>query len=96
MQEILYANDILLIAKSMAELQEKFYGLKSALKCKGLNVNLMKTKAMVSKIGQVTGRPSSKKDLCGICGRKTMLMAELCEINGHEVDKRSNADVGLE
>ena len=39
----------------------------------------MKTKVMVSKIGQVTVRPSSKKDLCGICGRKTMSYAVLCK-----------------
>ena len=52
----------------MAELQEKFYGLKSALDSKGLKVNLMKTKVMVSKIGQVTVKSSSKKDPCNICG----------------------------
>ena len=40
---------------------------------------LTKTKVMVSKIGQVIVRPSSKKDPCGICGRKTMLDAVLCE-----------------
>ena len=39
----------------------------------------MKTKVMVSKIGQINIRPSSKKDLCGICGRKTMANAVLCK-----------------
>ena len=72
LQEILYMEDIDLIADSMAELQEKIYGWKSALESKGLKVNLMKTKVMVSKIEQVTVKPSSKKDRCGICGRKTM------------------------
>ena len=42
-------------------------------------MNLMKTKVMVSNIGQVTVIPSSKKDQCGICGRKAMLNATLCE-----------------
>ena len=37
-----------MLAESMAELQEKFYGWKSALESKGLNVNLVKTKVMVS------------------------------------------------
>ena len=40
-------------------------------------MNLVKTKVMVSKIGQITVKPSSKKDLCGICGRKTMANAVL-------------------
>ena len=68
LQEILYVDDIVTIAESMAELQGKFHGWKSALDSKGLKVNLMKTKVMVSKIGQVTVKPSRKKDLCGICG----------------------------
>ena len=45
----------------MAELLEKTYGWKNALERNGLIVNLMKTKVMVSKIGQVTVKPSSKK-----------------------------------
>ena len=43
----------------------------------------MKTKAMESKIWQVTARPSSVKDPCGICGRKTMLDAALCKSCGN-------------
>ena len=55
-------DDIVLIVESMAELQEKFYGWKSALDSKGLKVYLMKTRVMVSKIGQVIVKPYSKKD----------------------------------
>ena len=79
LQEILYADDIVLIAVSIAELQEKFYGWKSALENKGLKVNLMKSNVVVSKIELVTVKPSSTKDPCGICGRKTMLSAVLCK-----------------
>ena len=46
-------------------------------------MTLMKIKVMVSKIGQVTVKPSSKKDPCGICGRKTMLNAVLCKSCGN-------------
>ena len=53
LQEILYADDIVLIAESMAELQETSYGWKSALESIDLKVNLMKTKVMVSKMWQV-------------------------------------------
>ena len=42
LQEILYADDIVLIAESKAEQQGKIYGWKSALEIKGLKVNLMK------------------------------------------------------
>ena len=48
-----------------------------------MKVNLMKTKVMVSKIGQVTVKRSSKKDPCGICGRKTMLNAVICKSCGN-------------
>ena len=33
-------------------------------------VNLEKAKVMVSKIGQISIKPSSKKDQCSICGKK--------------------------
>ena len=46
LQEILYTDDIILIAESMAEPQETFYGWKSALESEGLKVNLMKTKVI--------------------------------------------------
>ena len=78
LQEKLYADDIVLIAENMAELHEKFYGWKSPLESKDLKVNLMRINVMVSKIGQVTEKPSNNNDPCGICGRKTMLNAVLC------------------
>ena len=50
LQEILYADDMVLIAESMADLQETFYGWIGALESICVKVNLMKTKVMVSKI----------------------------------------------
>ena len=52
---------------------------------KSLKVNMMKTKVMVSKIVQVTVKPSSKKDLCGI---KTMLNAVLYKSCGNLIHRR--------
>ena len=72
----------------MAELQEKIYGWKSALDSQGIKMNLMKTKVMVSKIGQITVKLSSKKDPCGIRGRKTMLNAVLCKSCGNRIHER--------
>ena len=51
-------------------------------------MNLMKTKVVVSEIWQVTVKPSSKKDLYGICGRKTMLNAVLCNSSGNWIHGR--------
>ena len=42
-------------------------------------VNLVKTKVMMSNIGQVTVRSSSNKDPCGMCWRRTMVDAVLCK-----------------
>ena len=86
--EILYAHDIVLMAESMAEQQEKIYGWKSALESNGLKVNLMKTRVMMSEIWQVTVIPSSKKDPCGIYCRKTMLKAVLCRYCGNLIHGR--------
>ena len=68
LQEVLHVDDLVLIAETMAELQKIFHSWKDALENKGLKVNLMKTKVMVTKTGQINVRPSSKKGLCGICG----------------------------
>ena len=51
-------------------------------------MNLMKTKVMESKIGQVSVKPFSKKDPCGICGRKTLLNAVLCKSCGNWIHGR--------
>ena len=59
LQEILYADGLLLIAETMAELQKIFYTWKCAHKSKRQKVNLVKTKVMVSKIGQITVKRSS-------------------------------------
>ena len=87
-KEILFADDVVLMAERMAELQEEHFGWKSALESNGLKVNQMKTKEMVSKIGQVTVRPSSKNDPCGICGRKTMFDTVLCKSCRNCIDGR--------
>ena len=58
----------------MMEQQETFYNWKSALQSKGLKVNLVKTKIIVSKIWHITVKPSSKNVPCGICGRKQLKM----------------------
>jgi hypothetical protein len=48
LSEILYADDLVLMADSMEELQLKFDRWKSVIERKGLKVNMGKTKVMVS------------------------------------------------
>ena len=48
MNEILYADDLVLINESTENLKEKFLKWKEAVESKGLKKNLKKTKVMVS------------------------------------------------
>ena len=47
---MLYADDLVLIAETMAELLKKFNSWKSVPERKGLKVNQVKTKVMVGKV----------------------------------------------
>ena len=78
LREILYADDLVFIA-----VLQKNHTCKSALECRALRVNLVKTKVMVSKIEQIIIKPSSRKDPCCIYGRKTMTNAALCKSCGN-------------
>ena len=43
---------------------------------------------MVRKIGQINLKPSSKKDPCGICGRKPLANPVLCRSCGNWIHGR--------
>ena len=58
--ELLYADDLVLIAESMEELVEKFNTWKEGIESKGLKVNMGKTKVMVSGRGIVPPTTSGK------------------------------------
>ena len=66
----------------MAGLKENLSTWKSAPESKGLRANLMKTKVLVCKIGQINVKPSRKKNPCSICVRKTMANAVICKSGG--------------
>ena len=76
LNEILYANDLVLMSESLEDLRERFQRWKRALEGKGLKVNVGKTKMMVSGTeGEVT---SSKIDPCGVCGKRVGSNAVCC------------------
>jgi len=73
---MLYADDLVLTAETLAEVVEEFRRWKMALERRGLKVNLDKTKIMV------TGRESvpvrSGRYPCGVCGRGVGVNSNLC------------------
>ena len=74
--ELLYANDLVLIAESLEELLEKLNCWKKGLEDKGLKVNMTKTKVMISGKDLNMLRDSGRNP-CGVCrkgvGRNSIL-----------------------
>ena len=70
MNEILYADDLVLMSENLEDLRERFPRWRDALESKGLRINITKTKMMVSGAeGEVV---RSRVDPCGICGKRVM------------------------
>jgi len=64
--ELLYADDLVLIAKSEEELKEKIAKWKGCMEAKGMRVNVGKTKVMISGEGAIE---KSGKWPCGVCAK---------------------------
>ena len=90
--EILYADDLILMADSMAELQDKFDNWKKAIERKGMKVNMGKTKVMVC--GEGEERVVSKIDPCGVCDKRVKANSVLCLGCNKWVHKRCSAVKG--
>ena len=76
LNEILYADDLVLMSERLEDLRERFQRWRRALEGKGLKVNLGKTKMMVS--GAEGETTSSKIDPCGVCGKRVGSNAVCC------------------
>ena len=74
--EILYADDLVLMAESMEELQLKFDRWRGVIEKKGMKVNMGKTKVMVS--GEGGERVISSIDPCGVCDKRVKANSVLC------------------
>src|SRR5260221_12313405 len=66
--ELLYADDLVLMAESENELREKLLKWKVGLEAKGLKVNVGKTKIMLGGCGMGDLEESGKWH-CGVCGK---------------------------
>ena len=76
MNEILYAVDLVLINKSIENLQEKFFKWKKPFESKRLKINLKKTTVMVSSLkGEIL---KSKAHLCAKCGKREIANSVMC------------------
>ena len=65
--ELLNADELVLISERIKGLRNKFLKWKEAFECKGLKVNLGKTKVMVSDGITKDGLPNCKVAPCGVC-----------------------------
>src|SRR5215470_17330678 len=63
--ELLYADDLVIMADSLEELEKKYKNWKSALESKGLKVNVGKTKCLLS--DGTKSVTKSEIDPCSVC-----------------------------
>ena len=81
--ELLYADELVIMSEDMEDLKERFWNCNDALESKGLEVNSRKTKLMVSRSeGKLF---KSKIDPCGVCWRRVMANSVLCTKCGNWV-----------
>ena len=74
--ELLYADDLVIMSEDTKDLKERLWNWKDALESKGLKVNTRKTKMMVSRSeGKLL---KNKIDPCRVCGRRVMANSALC------------------
>ena len=78
LNEILYADDLVLMSENLEDLRERFQRWRDALESKGLRINIRKTKMMVSGAeGEVV---RSRVDPRGVCGKRVVSNAVWCTL----------------
>ena len=76
LNEMFFADDLVLMTESLGNLRERFQRWRSAMEDKGLKVNVGKTKMMVSGTeGEIV---FSKIDPCETCGKRVGSNAVCC------------------
>ena len=83
MNELTYADDLVIMSETMEDLKERFWNGKDVLESKDLKVNTRKTKVMVT--GSEGELFKSKTDPCGVCGRRIIANSVLCTKCGNWV-----------
>ena len=75
--EILYADDLVLLAESEEQLKQKIKNWKDNFSAKGMTVNAMKSKVMVSLFGASEAAATGKYP-CGVCFKGVAANSILC------------------
>ena len=75
--EILYADDLVLMADKEEDLKKMLAEWRGCMSSKGLRVNTGKTKVMVSAVGAGETR-EARVDPCGVCGDRVGANSILC------------------
>ena len=91
--ELFYADDLVLLAESRAELERRLMEWIGRLKEKGLRVNLGKTKVMNCKVG-VGQVENSSRFLCGICRKGVGVNSICCGSCKKWIHKRCSGVIG--
>ena len=84
--ELLYVDDLVIIAETLSELLEKFPVWKANLGSKGLHVNVDKTKTLVSAHNAPKPVDGSKYP-CGVCNKDVGINSIKCHACGFWVHK---------
>ena len=87
MNDILYADDLVLMCASIENLKEKFLRWKEAFQSKRLKMNLKKIKIMVSRLKDEVLK--SKVDPCAMYSKRVMANSVMCTKCGKWVHGRS-------
>ena len=85
--ELLYADDLVLLADSEDDLKRKLQRWKNGLEEKGLRVNVGKTKVMKCGVG-LQKVVDSRKYPCGVCGKSVDANSIQCTLCMKWVHKR--------
>jgi len=91
--ELLYADDLVLVAESVEVLLEKLKMWKEGIEAKGLRVNMDKTKCMISDPNLISTRESGKYP-CPICHKGVGCNSIQCNECKHWVHKRCSGIKG--
>ena len=85
--ELLYADDLVLIADTLPELKMKLSSWKEAIKIKGLRINMSKTKILISD-HDLVAKSDPVKWPCGVCRKGVGKNSIFCVGFKHWVHKR--------
>ena len=91
--ELLYADDLVLVAETMEELVGKFEKWKTGLEDKGLRVNAAKTKVMISSSEVRSGFEVGRWP-CGVCRKGVGNNSIFCQSCKHWIHRKCSGISG--